>query len=89
MLAGINAGSENIPKPINLSSKPLKSFNWTKIPPIKIKDTVFATLDDADIHRELADTYNELEELFAAKEIKSDTIRGSNESLGLFDYLNS
>lgn len=58
-------------KPTNLSSKPLKSFNWQKIPPTKTKDTVWAELDDAEIHTKLKKAaYNDFEELFAAKETK-------------------
>jgi hypothetical protein len=67
-------------KPLNLSSKPLKSFNWTKIPPNKVKDTIWEQIDDADIHQKLKKkVYNEFEELFAAKETK--TVEQSNEKL--------
>ncbi|ORY53477.1 FH2-domain-containing protein [Rhizoclosmatium globosum] len=71
-------------KPTNLSSKPLKALNWTKIPPLKIKETVFATLDDAEIHEQLKDSYIEFEDLFAAKELKEmkkDVTKGSSESI--------
>ncbi|KAI8615776.1 hypothetical protein BC830DRAFT_1168331 [Chytriomyces sp. MP71] len=74
------------PKPTNLSSKPLKSLNWTKIPPLKIKETIFATLDDAAVHEQMKDTYSEFEELFAArelKEMKKDAGKGSNESIAV------
>jgi Formin Homology 2 Domain len=59
-------------KPTNLSSKPLKSFNWQKIPPTKTKDTIWEELDDSEIHKKLKKTtaYNDFEELFAAKETK-------------------
>jgi dishevelled associated activator of morphogenesis len=76
-----------VAKPTNLSTKPLKSFNWTKIPPQKAKETVFATLDDSDVHKALKDTYKEFEDLFAAKEMKRDFTKsgggggGSSESL--------
>ncbi|KAJ3158332.1 hypothetical protein HK101_001353 [Irineochytrium annulatum] len=70
------------PKPTNLSSKPLKSFNWTKIPPMKVKETVFASLDDSEVHAALKDTYKEFEELFAAKEVKKEFGKsGSSDSL--------
>ncbi|KAJ3232490.1 Disheveled-associated activator of morphogenesis 1 [Chytriomyces hyalinus] len=72
------------PKPTNLSSKPLKALNWTKIPPIKIKETIFASLDDTKVHDQLRDTYSEFEDLFAArelKEMKRDASKGSSESI--------
>ncbi|KAJ3413863.1 Dishevelled associated activator of morphogenesis 2 [Chytridiales sp. JEL 0842] len=68
-------------KPMNLSTKPLKSFNWTKIPPQKAKETVFANLDDSEVHKALKDTYKEFEDLFAAKEMKKGAEKGSTESL--------
>ena len=56
--------------PLNLSSKPLKGFNWTKIPVNKAKDTIWSNIDDADIHKKLkSKVYHEFEDLFAAKEI--------------------
>ncbi len=59
------------PKPINLSSKPLKSFNWTKIPPTKVKDTIWSNIDDEEVHKMLkGQEYKEFEDLFAAKEMK-------------------
>ncbi|KAI8898114.1 hypothetical protein BC833DRAFT_649016 [Globomyces pollinis-pini] len=58
-------------KPLNLSSKPLKSFNWVKLPPMKVKETIWADLDDADVHKKLKGTaYKAFEDLFAAKETK-------------------
>ncbi|KAI9093467.1 formin homology 2 domain-containing protein [Phlyctochytrium arcticum] len=75
------------PKPTNLSSKPLKSFNWTKMPNTKVKETVWAKLDDAEVHKLLKqDAYQEFEELFAAKESKLGGAKdkdgaGSHESL--------
>ncbi|KAJ3253672.1 hypothetical protein HK103_000398 [Boothiomyces macroporosus] len=58
-------------KPLNLSSKPLKSFNWAKIAPLKVKDTVWEDIDDAEIHAKLKKgVYNEFEDMFAAKETK-------------------
>ncbi|KAJ3330667.1 hypothetical protein HDU76_005130 [Blyttiomyces sp. JEL0837] len=68
-------------KPTNLSTKPLKSLNWTKIPPLKVKETIFAKLDDQDVHTALKDTYKDFEDLFAAKEIKRDANKGSSDSL--------
>ncbi|KAI9364411.1 formin homology 2 domain-containing protein [Zopfochytrium polystomum] len=70
-------------KRTNLATKPLKTLNWTKLPPQKVKDTVFADLDDAEVHSTLKDTYTEFEELFAAKETKKDVAvgKGSNDSL--------
>ncbi|KND03814.1 uncharacterized protein SPPG_01270 [Spizellomyces punctatus DAOM BR117] len=75
-------------KPTNLSSKPLKSFNWTKMPNTKVKETVWSDLDDAGVHKKLKDdVYKEFEDLFAAKESKlgkSDKeagMAGSHESV--------
>jgi len=60
------------PKPLNLSSKPLKSFNWTKIAANQAKATVWNNLDDKEVHDKLqGKTYEEFEELFAAKETKA------------------
>ncbi|KAJ3223051.1 Dishevelled associated activator of morphogenesis 2 [Clydaea vesicula] len=86
------------PKKINLSSKPLKSFNWTKLAPTKVNDTIWKELDDSPIHDSLKEEYSNFEGLFAAKEIvKSKTAdNGSQDSLSLnkikilvltFDYL--
>ncbi|KAJ3096868.1 hypothetical protein HDU97_005466 [Phlyctochytrium planicorne] len=70
------------PKPTNLSSKPLKSFNWTKIAPIKAKETIFATIDDTDVHTTMKDTYKDFEDLFAAREVKKEFKKdASSESL--------
>lgn len=52
----------------NLSTKPLKSFNWTKIPPNKINQTVWQKLDESVIHAQLLPEYADFEALFAAKE---------------------
>lgn len=58
-------------KPINLSTKPLKSFNWAKIPPMKASETIWKDIDDEKVHKQLkGEAYTELEELFAAKETK-------------------
>ncbi|KAJ3265453.1 Dishevelled associated activator of morphogenesis 2, partial [Borealophlyctis nickersoniae] len=71
-------------KKLNLSTKPLKSFNWTKLPPAKVKETVWGDLDDADIHKKLeGEGYKEFEDLFAAKEtkVKDKDKEGSTDSL--------
>lgn len=61
------------PKAVNLSSKPLKSFNWTKLPPVKVKETIWSALDDEDVHKVMKGAgYDEIEELFAAREIKTE-----------------
>ncbi|KAJ3112593.1 hypothetical protein HK098_008011, partial [Nowakowskiella sp. JEL0407] len=57
-------------KKTNLSTKPLKSLNWTKLPPLKIKDTIWKDLDDEPVHSKLKEEYNTFEDLFAAKETK-------------------
>jgi dishevelled associated activator of morphogenesis len=67
----------NIPqvkaKPLNLSSKPLKSFNWQKLPVAKIKETIWSNIDDDEIHKSLkGSAYSEFEDLFAAKEVKTE-----------------
>ncbi|TPX38459.1 hypothetical protein SeLEV6574_g07774, partial [Synchytrium endobioticum] len=56
------------PKKLNLSSKPLKALNWTKIQPMKIKDTIWGSISDEEIHKKMKDKYSELEDLFAARE---------------------
>lgn len=67
-------------KPTNLSSKPLKSLNWTKIPPNKVNETIWGKLDDADVHQKLrGDVYNEFEDLFAAKENKAADLSASKD----------
>ena len=75
----------NLPKAkaTNLSTKALKSFNWAKIPPAKMAETIWKGLDDEVIHKRLkGDTYAEFEELFAAKETKAaNEISLSNENL--------
>lgn len=68
---GFPAGPK--PKPINLSSKPLKSFNWTKLAPAKVKDTIWSGIDDEDVHKVMkGNGYDEFEDLFAAKEMKAE-----------------
>ncbi|KAJ3207200.1 hypothetical protein HDU67_007609 [Dinochytrium kinnereticum] len=50
---------------------------------MKVKDTIFGTLDDAEVHSALKDTYRDFEDLFAAREIKKDfTKSASTESIG-------
>jgi hypothetical protein len=59
------------PKPTNLSTKPLKSLNWAKIPPMKVQETIWKELDDSKIHKVLKGvSYLEFEDLFAAREMK-------------------
>ncbi|EGF79568.1 hypothetical protein BATDEDRAFT_89642 [Batrachochytrium dendrobatidis JAM81] len=59
-------------KPTNLSSKPLKSFNWTKLAPMKVKETIWANIDDEEVHKQLrGDAYREFEDMFAAREVKT------------------
>jgi hypothetical protein len=63
------------PKPVNLSSKPLKSFNWAKIPPAKVDETIWKGLDDEMIHKALkGESYNDFEDLFAAREVKQEVL---------------
>ncbi|KAJ3008172.1 hypothetical protein HKX48_008726 [Thoreauomyces humboldtii] len=77
-------------KPTNMASKPLKSFNWTKIPNVKVKDTVWGKLDDNEIHAMLKDDeYKEFEDLFAARDAKPSKtdsnggLAGSHESIAV------
>ncbi|KAL7752166.1 hypothetical protein RI367_002210 [Sorochytrium milnesiophthora] len=51
-------------KRTNLSKKPLRGLNWTKIAPNKIGDTVWKSIDDEPIHQTM--DYTEFEDLFAA-----------------------
>jgi dishevelled associated activator of morphogenesis len=69
-------------KATNLSSKPLKSFNWVKLAPIKIKDTVWEKIDDNEIHKKLkkSSVYMEFEDLFAAKEVVVKEVAENKES---------
>ncbi|TPX33081.1 hypothetical protein SmJEL517_g03929 [Synchytrium microbalum] len=69
------------PKKLNLSTKPLKALNWTKIPPIKVADTIWAHIDDQEIHNKMKDKYTELEDLFAAKETVN-LKKGGEEAVG-------
>ena len=56
-------------KPLNLSSKPLKAFNWTKLPPTKVKNTIWEDMNEKEIHDKLKKAaYSQFEEMFAAKE---------------------
>ena len=52
----------------------MKVFQWTKMPSRKIKDTIFAALDD----EEMKFNYEEIEKLFATKVI-SKTNENSEE----------
>ncbi|KAH6581690.1 hypothetical protein BASA60_002277 [Batrachochytrium salamandrivorans] len=72
-------------KATNLSSKPLKSFNWTKLPPMKVKETIWANIDDEEIHKRLrGDVYSTFEDMFAAREIKSmDSASASKEDISV------
>jgi hypothetical protein len=55
----------------HLSTKPLKSLNWAKIPPMKVQETIWKELDDSKIHKVLKGvSYLEFEDLFAAREMK-------------------
>ncbi|KAJ1344017.1 hypothetical protein BSLG_001157 [Batrachochytrium salamandrivorans] len=76
-------------KATNLSSKPLKSFNWTKLPPMKVKETIWANIDDEEIHKRLrGDVYSTFEDMFAAREIKSmDSASASKEDISVKEYL--
>ena len=41
----INLPKKNIPKPSN----PLKSLNWSKLPDLKVKDTIWMGVDDSRV----------------------------------------
>ena len=41
----LNLPKKNIPKPSN----PLKSLNWSKLPDLKVKDTIWMGLDDSRV----------------------------------------
>ncbi|KAI9033394.1 hypothetical protein DFJ74DRAFT_652315 [Hyaloraphidium curvatum] len=57
------------PKKAVLSSKPLKAFNWSKVGPGQVRETVWKNIDDAEIHSQLDKEWNEqFEDLFSAKE---------------------
>lgn len=77
------------PKPTNLSSKPLKSFNWAKIAPLKVEETIWKGLDDEKIHKALkGEIYSEFEDLFAANETKQAEVSDLNKNLGINLLLN-
>lgn len=65
-------------KRLNLSSKPLKSFNWTKMAPNKVSNTIWCKLDDTPIHNQMGAEYHEFETLFAAKETVVKAAEGKN-----------
>jgi len=70
-----------------LSSKPLKSFNWTKLPPNKLKETIWKDLDDAPLISELKEEFSQFEDLFAAKEVKNAAME--NAKLGSAEAITS
>lgn len=41
----LNLPKKNIPKPSN----PLKSLNWSKLPDLRVKDTIWIGLDDSRV----------------------------------------
>lgn len=72
-------------KQTNLSSKPLKSFNWVKIPPAKVKDTIWSHINDDSVHKILkGDGYEEFENLFAAKETRMEPLSPVDASSRIF-----
>lgn len=74
------------PKRLNLSSRPLKALNWTKIPATKVKETLWKDLGMGD-EEYLPVLDDEFEDLFAAREglalgmKKSGTIQSSMDGL--------
>jgi hypothetical protein len=70
-------------KRTNMSSKPLKSFNWQKMTPIAAKDTIWKGIDDEPVHKALKDEYSFFEDLFAAKETKAREKAPSTDNLGI------
>lgn len=73
------------PKQINLASKPLKSFNWVKIPSTKVKDTIWSHINDDSVHNVLKGAgYEEFENLFAAKETKMEQLSPLDASSTIF-----
>lgn len=77
------------PKQTNLSSKPLKSFNWVKIPPTKVKDTIWSDINDDSVHKVLkGEGYEEFESLFAAKETKMEQLSPVDVSGTIIDGIN-
>ncbi|KAI9139325.1 formin homology 2 domain-containing protein [Paraphysoderma sedebokerense] len=68
------------PKKTNMSKKPLKPLNWAKLPPTKINDTLWKSIDDDPIHKKM--DYTEFEELFSAYQKKEkDGIGASSENM--------
>lgn len=57
------------PKKQVLASKPLKAFNWSKVGPGQVRDTIWKQIDDTEIHTQLGAEWTEqFEDLFSAKE---------------------
>ncbi|KCV71794.1 hypothetical protein H696_01212 [Fonticula alba] len=63
--AGAAARSARPNKPAKLSQKPLKAFNWTKIPNHAIDKTLWSHLSDQGPLRVLRPQYDEMENLFS------------------------
>ena len=56
-------------KETNLSTKPLKAFNWTKLPTAKVQSSIWSVINDKIIHDKLSGKkYQEFEDLFSVKE---------------------
>jgi len=61
-------------KRTNLSSKPLKSLNWTKLPPYLIGETIWKDIDDTVVLEELTDELPKFEDIFSAFQRKKKVI---------------
>lgn len=72
-MGGANAGLPS--KRTNLSTRPLKALNWTKIAPLKVQETLWKDLGtgDEEYLKKLGDSIDEFEDLFAAKDAKDIT----------------
>jgi len=76
---GLNKHVGILAKKTNLSSKPLKSLNWTKIPPYLISETIWKDIDDTMILEELSDELPKFEDIFSAFQHKKKSASTNNE----------
>ncbi|ORX99398.1 actin-binding FH2 [Neocallimastix californiae] len=66
-------------KKTNLSSKPLKSLNWTKIPPYLISETIWKDIDDTIVLEELSDELPRFEDIFSAFQHKKKVVEQTDD----------
>jgi hypothetical protein len=70
-----------------MPSVKMKVFQWSKIPPRKLKDTIWGEFGEED--QEIPLEYKVLEELFAAKATRAGTMRRGTIRRGTISMLSS